>query len=378
MSQQAVTIETSEPAKFFTSVKHIAQRTVSFPCVTPLKGHEDYDLWASTMEAVWRSLKLHELVVDGKRPEPGSGPEEIEAFDAMFHFAIGLYLQVVGPSVIKHIVDLKNPHEMWMHLKSEYKRGSSFGLVFQLGKIMDIHNSIENPTSISSLVRQFESEWLMLCKLAGDSTDDYRILLAQCFSMDKAKRDFLLGMLSRRHKNAVNNLITRDDFSYGQVKQHLFDMDYDPPSQNSAFLTERQNGKSTAPKPSGPHKVGRKRTCAYCLKHFPAQAKGHTWQYCRKKKAAESKNKNNKPTDDEAYMTSLSTEQVSITPFYLDTCATAHMCPYPDRFETLSVSTGRVKTSSGQGMAVKGIGSIVLKCILSDGTYSCFRIYDVL
>ncbi|RKF90421.1 hypothetical protein GcM1_081001, partial [Golovinomyces cichoracearum] len=100
------------------------------------------------MEAVWRSLKLFELVVEGKLPEPGSGPEENEAFDAMFHAAIGLYLQVVGPNVINHIVDHKNPHEMWMHLKSEYKRSSSFGLVFQLGKIMDAHNNIDDSTSI--------------------------------------------------------------------------------------------------------------------------------------------------------------------------------------------------------------------------------------
>ncbi|RKF84258.1 hypothetical protein GcM1_130009, partial [Golovinomyces cichoracearum] len=142
---------------FFTSIKHIALRTVSFPCITPLNGHDDYDLWASTMEAVWRSLKLYELVVTGKRPEPGSGPEKNEAFDAMFHAAIGLYLQVVGPNVIKNIVNL---HKMWMQLKSEYKQGSSYGLVFQLGKIMDVQNNIDDPTSIYSLVRQFESEWL--------------------------------------------------------------------------------------------------------------------------------------------------------------------------------------------------------------------------
>ncbi|RKF87686.1 hypothetical protein GcM1_084002 [Golovinomyces cichoracearum] len=257
------------------------------------------------MEAVWRSLKLYELVVEGKRPEPGSGPEKNEAFDAMFHAAIGLHLQVVGPNVIKHIVDFKNPHEMWMHLKLEYKRGSSFGLVFQLGKIMDVHNNIEDPISISSL-------------LSGDSTDEYRVLFARCFNIDKEKRDFLLGMLSRHHKSAVNNLITRDDLSYAQVKQHLFDMDYDPPSQNSAFLTERQSEKSALPKPFRPNKVGRKITCSYCLKHFPSIAKRHTWQIFRKKRAAESsknKNKLNTPAKEVAHMTSATDDQSALSTY---------------------------------------------------------------
>lgn len=372
----------AQPSTFFTSRKNQALRPVTFPCVTTLTGQENYDIWSSVMEAVWRSTRMFEMVVEGKRPEPGDSPEEFEAYDLMYHQAVSIYLQVVGPEVIVQIIDLKDPHDMWKHLKSEYKRGSSFALVFQLGKVMDIPQTVPDPHSISSLVKQFESEWLSLCKLAGDSTDEYRIELARCFSRDKAKRDFLLGMLSRYHKSVVNNLVARDDLSYNQVKQHLFDIDFKAPGQNSALLTSKANVESSEPTQGTHSKVKKKITCAYCKKHFPSQANGHRWQRCRKMRAAKKKGwsmKGDKPTSNEtANMTSTQEEQVSKTPFYLDTCATAHMCPYPDRFETLSICTGLVKSSSGQGMTVKGKGSIVLRCLLSDGSTSFFRLHDVL
>ncbi|KAI1006572.1 hypothetical protein K3495_g1649, partial [Podosphaera aphanis] len=103
---------------FFVSCnKDHALRPSTYSNVTLLTGPETYDVWASVMEAVWRSLRLYELVVDGRKPEPGCNPEETEAYECLYHQAVGIYVQVVGPDVLRQIIDLKDPHEMWKHLK---------------------------------------------------------------------------------------------------------------------------------------------------------------------------------------------------------------------------------------------------------------------
>lgn len=77
-------------------------------------------------------------------------------------------------------------------------------------------------------------------------------------------------------------------------------------------------------------------------------------------------------------MTRTSPDQVSKYHFHLDTCATAHMCPYPERFEHLDICTVILNSSSGEAMAVKGKGTVILRCRLTDGDISIFRLDDVL
>ncbi|KAI0998296.1 hypothetical protein K3495_g9899 [Podosphaera aphanis] len=72
----------STPSTTFVSCnKDHALRPSTYSNVTLITGPETYDVWASVMEAVWRSLRLYELVVDGRKPEPGCNPEETEAYE---------------------------------------------------------------------------------------------------------------------------------------------------------------------------------------------------------------------------------------------------------------------------------------------------------
>jgi hypothetical protein len=56
------------------------------------------------MEAIWRSLKLYELVVEGRKPEPDSSAEEKEAYESLFHFAVGLD---DGAAIVASVRDLE-------------------------------------------------------------------------------------------------------------------------------------------------------------------------------------------------------------------------------------------------------------------------------
>jgi len=70
--------------------------------------------------------------------------------------------------------------------------------------------------------------------------------------------------------------------------------------------------------------------------------------------------------------------QVRQHPFYFDTGATSHMCPYPDRFESIEPCSGSVRSSSRALMTIKGKGAVVMDCVLKDGSVSSFRVRDVL
>ncbi|KAI0997356.1 hypothetical protein K3495_g10825 [Podosphaera aphanis] len=267
---------------------------------------------------------------------------------------------------------------MWNHLKAEYQRSTAFALVYQLGNLAELPHKFDATQPMSSFVQNFETEWSRLHKLARDSSDSYRQEFALFLSHDKAKRDFLLGFLSRHRKNIVDNLTTKDELTFMEVKQRLLDIDYDTP-QHSALVT-RSSGVKKPAKLTKAAKVSKSqpKECTYCKKHHPRVAAGHFWTECQRLKQFKQNEAKGKTPTEEAHMTHRAEENVSKTLFYFDTCATAHMCPHPDRLEFIDVCSGPVKSSSGGSMEVVGKGSVLLGCKLSDGTISLFLLKNVL
>ncbi|KAI0993409.1 hypothetical protein K3495_g14775, partial [Podosphaera aphanis] len=194
----------------------------------------------------------------------------------------------------------------------------------------------------------------------------------------KHKRDFLLGFLSRHRKNIVDNLTTKDELTFTEVKQRLLDIDYDTP-QHSALVT-RSSGVKKPAKLTKAANVSKSqpKECTYCKKLHPRVAAGHFWTECQRLKQFKQNEAKGKTPTEEAHMTHRAEENVSKTLFYFDTCATAHMCPHPDRFEFIDACSGLVKSSSGGNMEVVGKGSVLLGCKLSDGTISSFLLKNVL
>ncbi|RKF76354.1 hypothetical protein GcM1_227009 [Golovinomyces cichoracearum] len=46
-------------------------------------GQNTYNLWASMMTAIFRNLKLHEIVIQGLLPPPDSSVDEIKAYHCL-------------------------------------------------------------------------------------------------------------------------------------------------------------------------------------------------------------------------------------------------------------------------------------------------------
>ncbi|KAI1005555.1 hypothetical protein K3495_g2660 [Podosphaera aphanis] len=70
---------------FLSRLNDPTTRSVKLSSITKLARQENYNTWASTMAIIWRSLKVYELVVEGKRPEKGCSHEEMNAFSLRNH-----------------------------------------------------------------------------------------------------------------------------------------------------------------------------------------------------------------------------------------------------------------------------------------------------
>ena len=360
--------------------------TLKLDNVTILTGQENYNIWAATMKHLLKTIKCAEIVINGIEPEEDASDEEQDAYESLCDHANTLFIQTVSKEILEKIVELEHPHEMWMYLRTQYYRDTAYALVSQIMNLVALPSTYDSSQPISSFVQRFETEWLHLVKMAKSFKDDYRKRFAEFFEEDKAKRDFLLGFLSRHQKNVVDNLSTKDDFTFAEVKQRLLDLDHEVLESSSsdqvalAAFEQKRKGKAPAKASNNFNSGTKTKECTWCKKHHPGRHQGHYWSECLKlKKHQEEKKGKAHSGREEAHVTTDSASKEVSTPFfYFDTAATSHMCPILDRFEHISLCTGSVRSSAGTTMPIKGKGTVVLDCVLSDGTVSSFRLRDVL
>src|SRR5512133_3115084 len=114
--------------------------------------------------------------------------------------------------------------------------------------------------------------------MASSSSDSYRTKFYEFLKEDKAKRDFILGFLAPHYENVVDNLTTKDDLSYSDVKMRLHNLNRNTDSTSTAYKateTKKQKGKQQS---------SSVKECSYCKKHNPKSFKGHLWQDCNRLK----------------------------------------------------------------------------------------------
>ncbi|KAI0993458.1 hypothetical protein K3495_g14726 [Podosphaera aphanis] len=57
-------------------------------------------MWVSTMTAVFRSLKLSEVVIEGLKPLADVADDEIKAYHSLIDSALCIFIQVVSPEIL--------------------------------------------------------------------------------------------------------------------------------------------------------------------------------------------------------------------------------------------------------------------------------------
>ncbi|KHJ31598.1 hypothetical protein EV44_g3365 [Erysiphe necator] len=302
---------------FTSSWKQCATRSMNMTNVIQLTGIESYAIWSATMIAIFRTLKLVEVVVQGLKPSAGMSKEEVDAYNSLNDCALGIFIQVIHGDILKGVVEMETTNDIWLYLISLYHRDTAFALVHQVGSLCQLGWMFDHTRPISEFIINFESEWFKLLKLTRDSSDTYRQQFAVFLGNDKAKRDFLLGLISRHHKNIVDNLTTKDNLTFAEVKQRLLDSDYE--SCSTALLTmESQNkGRNQKSKKRGrkPEKVPEPdEQCTFCKKHFPDKPRNYSWKTCLQRNSWRNQsNKTDPPKWHEVHMTTNNSQKDSST-----------------------------------------------------------------
>jgi hypothetical protein len=224
-------------------------------------------------------------------------------------------------------------------------------------------------------------EWRKLQKLARASKNNYLKTFSAFLDEDKAQRDFLLGFLVKHHQNVVDNLTTKEDLTFAEVKQRLMDMSSNlEGSPETALNTTQNKGKQKNKKNKKTDKKTEVKDCTWCVKHNPGKSCGHSWNdcFCLKKHNEEKKKESKDVAKKEEANVTTENQQVRTKSFYFDTVCTSHMTPFPERFQNFKTCFGLVESSSKQQMEIKGKGDIVMDCVLRNGSVCTFRIHDVL
>lgn len=293
---------------FFTDMwKQCSTKSMNMTNVIQLTGVDTYSTWSATMTAIFRSMKLIDVVIKGQKPSADASKEEIEAFSSLNDCALGIFIQVIQSDILKSVVELDTTNDIWLHLKGLFQRDTAFALVHQVGSLCQLGWTFDRTRPLSDFVQNFEAEWFKLLKLTKDSSDTYRQQFAVFLGYDKAKRDFLLGLISRHHKNIVDNLTTKDSLTFTEVKQRLLDCDYE--SSGTALLTVSSNinagNRKSNKRGRKPEKIpDPEESCTFCKKHFPDKPRNHSWKTCpQRKQWSKRSNKTDPPTFHEAHMT---------------------------------------------------------------------------
>ncbi|KAI0998910.1 hypothetical protein K3495_g9287 [Podosphaera aphanis] len=292
--------------RFFTNMcEKTLSRSMNLANIAPLDGQATYDSWAEALPYVWRYLGLYELVVEGQKPVPDADQEEIDSYKLLYHMAKGIYLQVVKPEIWEMIYDKDDPHLMWIHLSSTYRRDTASAFIFQLGAFSALRTAYDPSMTLASFINTFETELFKLSRFARNSSNAHHQLFATFFTSDTEKRNFLLAFLSDHQRSIVRDLTRENNLTYAQIRQRLINLDNERPVERPPFV----------PVANQQNRITKKKTCNYCKKHFPRNSSEHNWKKCPKLKEKRlEKSRATAHEDEEVHMTGLAIGVITADP----------------------------------------------------------------
>jgi len=130
----------------------------------------------------------------------------------------------------------------------------------------------------------FNNDWVRLHNRTSNTKDELSRCLQTLTRPNHAKAAFLLLSLPELMNNIIDNLQTKGDLTFEDVRFRLLDLSANHSLGNKG---EKAYGVEKSGKNKGPEE------CTWCKKRS-FNAKGHTWQECNKLKASKRNDKSTK------------------------------------------------------------------------------------
>lgn len=290
-----------------------------------LEGHSNYEEWSASMTMALFSLGLREIIIDGAKPAADASDAHKQAYNRCIQAGVYLFLQTLSRPILKTVNKMLDPHAIWIHLRTNYRRETPMSIVNELKHFTQLQQHYSpSSTSIGDFINEYEASYQRLYDLASStsSTKSSNKSLATYLEDDTTKRDFLLCFLADHHENVVDNLTTKPDLVYSKAKARLLNLDRSQGNSDAAYKVATTGKKEQTGSSS--------KVCTYCKKHG-GNPNGHEWKECRKLKAANDKKKDKKKEkkkenkEEKAKMADSSQSVRYPKTWYFHTGATSHM-----------------------------------------------------
>jgi len=182
-------------------------------------------------------------------------------------------------------------------LKETYYQDNAFSFVHQVADLCLLSTQLEKDKSVVDFMEKFDDQWTRVYQMTA-GPEPYRKKFRAFLEENYAKCDFLLAALSKHYPNPVDNLTTKSNLSYAELKHHiralasngqLEQLSAPAPIVDAALVTKgkrarrRQNYKARQNQIAQQNQMVQSPVyeCSYCKKHGH-YAGSHEWQNCRK------------------------------------------------------------------------------------------------
>ena len=123
-------------------------RKANWDNIDKLQGSKDYDDWSHQVSLLLSALHLDKVVLEGIKPQPHNAQDKI-VYNNMVCDALYLLTQVVSKGIMRKISRMRDPHEIWMYLRTTYYRDNGFNFVWQLHSLFKLSEKFNQGTGTS-------------------------------------------------------------------------------------------------------------------------------------------------------------------------------------------------------------------------------------
>jgi hypothetical protein len=122
------------------------------------------------MSHIFDAIGLYEIGGSRIDPSPLATAEELITFQLAQRQGLLVFIQVVSNKIFGTIAKLKTPHDIWIYLRTSYRRDSTLCYVFALQSFMHIKPRISAAkVSPSEFISAFDTDWNRISHLAQSS-----------------------------------------------------------------------------------------------------------------------------------------------------------------------------------------------------------------
>ena len=317
--------------------------------------HENYDSWSFRMMMLLVDRDLWEIVNGDEILPPNANNELKLKFKKRSQKALALIGLHVGDEFLPHIIDAKNPRDLWKTLKKFYTEQSQAQRIHLRRQLQQIR--MRSDESISQFVKRVKSIVHRL-SAAGYVPGEDEQICALLNGLPEEYKTLVTVLESETTDLKISSVTTRLLLQEAKIKDNQ-NLDGNNMDEESAFRAKEVT------------------RCRYCKK------KGHLIQECRKlqyvKKHGKFRRPNRRTEDVQIAFLTMNEEQNVRAHWILDSGASSHMTCNKSWLTNFrdSLADEYVTLGDGRKINIQGSGDVSIK-LSNDGVGCNIRLKNVL